>query len=45
MKPGLYEQIINMEMNSELEQIPADCKHQQKVDSAEASKVLSAYVA
>lgn len=45
MRPGLYEQIINNEMSSELEQIPADCKHQEKVDSAEASRVLSAYVA
>ena len=45
MKPGLYEQIINKEMNHELEQIPADCKYQEKVDSAEASRVLSTYVA
>ena len=45
MKPGIYEQIINKEMNDELEQIPADCKHRERVDSAEASKVLSAYVA
>ncbi len=45
MKPGLYEQIINKEMNDELEHIPADCIHQEKVDSAEASRVLSTYVA
>ncbi len=45
MKPGLYEQIINNKMHEELEQIPADCKYQKKVDSAEASKVLSAYAA
>ena len=45
MKPGLYEQIINNEMSGELEKIPADRKHQEKVDSAEASRVLSAYVA
>ena len=45
MKPGLYEQIINKEMNHELEQIPADCKYQERVDSAEASRVLSTYVA
>ncbi len=45
MKPGLYEQIINNQVNSELKQIPADCKYRQKVDSAEASKVLSTYVA
>lgn len=35
MKPGLYEQIINRQMNHELESIPEDCKHQEKVDSAE----------
>ena len=45
MKPGLYEQIINNEISDELKQIPADCIHQEKVDSAEASRVLSAYVA
>ena len=31
MKPGLYEQIINRQMNHELELIPEDCKHQEKV--------------
>ena len=45
MKPGLYEQIINGQLNSELELIPDECKHQEKVDSAEASRVLSTYVA
>ncbi len=45
IKPGLYEQIINEQMNKELEQLPEECKHQEKVDSAEASKVLSTYVA
>lgn len=45
MKPGLYEQIINGQLNSELELIPDQCKHQEKVDSAEASRVLSTYVA
>ena len=45
MKSGLYEQIINREMNDELEQISVDCKHQEKVDSAEASRVLATYVA
>lgn len=37
--------LFNKEMNSELEQIPADCKYQEKVDSAEESRVLSTYVA
>lgn len=45
MKPGLYEQIINKKMNNELEQIPEDCKHQARVDSAEASRVLATYFA
>ena len=45
MKPGLYEQIINREMNDELEQISADCKYLEKVDSAESSRVLATYVA
>ena len=41
MKPGLYEQIINKEMDEELEQIPEERKYREKVDSAEASKVLA----
>ena len=45
MKSGLYEQIINNQLHSELNEIPDECKHLQKVDSAEASKVLSSYVA
>ena len=45
MKPGLYEQIINKQINSELEQIPEECKHREKVDGAEASRILATYVA
>ncbi len=45
MKPGLYEQIINKQINNELEKIPDECKHREKVDGAEASRVLSTYVA
>ncbi len=45
MKTGLYEQIINKQINSELEQIPDECKHCEKVDGAEASRILSTYVA
>ncbi|MCI5872501.1 MAG: hypothetical protein PUJ55_11635 [Clostridiales bacterium] len=45
MKLGLYEQIINGQLNSGLKQIPEECKHQEKVDSAEASRALSTYVA
>ena len=45
MKPGLYEQIINKQMNEELRLIPEECRHQEKVDSAEASRVLATYAA
>ena len=44
LKPGLYEQIINKEIDKELEQIPEACKNQDKIDKAEASRVLSSYV-
>lgn len=45
MKPGLYEQIINKQMNEELQSVPEECRHQEKVDSAEASRVLATYAA
>ena len=45
MKSGLYEQIINEEMKEALASIPEDCRHQEKVDSAEASRVLATYAA
>ena len=45
MKPGIYEQIINNQLHTELDEMPDECKYLQKVDSAEASKVLSSYVA
>lgn len=45
MKPGLYEQIINKQMNEELASVPEECRHQEKVDSAEASRVLATYAA
>ena len=45
MKPGLYEQIINKQMNEELQSVPEECRHQVKVDSAEASRVLATYAA
>ncbi len=45
MKPGLYEQVINEKINSDLDQIPPECRYQEKVDGAEASRVLSSYVA
>ena len=45
MESGIYEQIINKKLSSELEKLPGDCKYQEKVDAAEASKVLATYVA
>lgn len=45
MKSGLYEQIINEEMNEALASVPEDCRHQEKLDSAEASRVLATYAA
>lgn len=45
LKHGLYEQVINDEINNELEILPEECKNVEMIDSAEASKVLSAYVA
>ena len=45
MKPGLYEQIINKQMNEELQSVPEECRHQEKVDSTEASRVLATYAA
>ena len=45
MKPGLYEQIMNEEMKKALALVPEDCRHQERVDSAEASRVLATYAA
>ena len=45
MESGIYEQIINKQLSDELEKLPEECKYQEKVDAAEASKVLSTYVA
>ena len=45
MRPGLYEQIINKQMNEELASVPEECRYQEKVDSAEASRVLATYAA
>lgn len=43
MKPGLYEQIINRQMNHELESIPEDCKHQEKDMSDTIEKVKTTF--
>ncbi len=44
LKPGLYEQVVTDGIESELEEVPEECKDVGKIDAAEASKVLSAYV-
>ena len=45
LSPGLYEQIINQALNSELLEIPEACKSIASIDRAEASKVLAQYLA
>lgn len=45
LSPGLYEQIINQALNSELSEIPEACKSIAPIDRAEASKVLAQYLA
>lgn len=45
LRPGLYEQIINNALNSELEEIPEARKSVAPIDKAEASKVLAQYLA
>ena len=42
---GLYEQVINNQLNSELSEIPEACKAVAPIDKAEASKVLAQYLA
>ena len=42
---GLYEQVINNALSSELSEIPEDRKAVAPIDKAEASKVLSQYLA
>ena len=42
---GLYEQVINNQLNSELADIPEACKAVAPIDKAEASKVLAQYLA
>ena len=45
LHPGLYEQVINEELNDELTEVPEDRKAVAPIDRAEASKVLSQYLA
>ena len=42
---GLYEQVINNALTSELAEIPEACKAVAPIDKAEASKVLAQYLA
>ena len=42
---GLYEQVINNQLNSELSEIPEARKTVVPIDKAEASKVLAQYLA
>ncbi len=44
LEPGLYEQIINKQIQSELTGSADDLKRVEKIDRAEASEILSRYV-
>ena len=45
LHPGLYEQVINNQLTSELAEIPGARKAVAPIDKAEASKVLAQYLA
>lgn len=45
LRHGIYEQVINNALNSELAEIPEACKAVAPIDKAEASKVLEQYLA
>lgn len=42
--PGLYEQVINKEIDNELNEIADACKAVSPIDKAEASKILAQYM-
>lgn len=44
LHPGLYEQVINNALNSELSEVPEVRKSTAPIDTAEASKVLAQYL-
>ena len=44
LKPGLYEQVINQEIKTELAETSVDQKLSQKIDAAEASGILAGYI-
>ena len=45
LHPGLYEQVVNNRLTSELAEIPEARKALAPIDRAEASKVLAQYLA
>ena len=44
LKPGLYEQVINQEIKTELAETSVEQKLLQKIDAAEASDILTGYI-
>ena len=44
LKPGLFEQVINKQINNELSSIPKARLYTELIDEAEAPKVLASYV-
>ncbi|MDD6348046.1 MAG: DUF3427 domain-containing protein [Lachnospiraceae bacterium] len=44
LKKGLYEQVVNKEIEEELHNLPDAVKHVEKIDTAEASSVLTQYL-
>ncbi|TQI67882.1 DEAD/DEAH box helicase [Clostridium sp. KNHs216] len=44
LQPGLYEQVINREINTDLSELPAARQATVPIDKAEASKVLAQYL-
>ena len=44
LQPGLYEQVINNALSSELSEIPEARKSTAPIDTAEAAKVLAQYL-
>jgi superfamily II DNA or RNA helicase/HKD family nuclease len=44
LQPGIYEEVVNAKIARQLSDIPENCKETEKIDKAEASRVLSAYL-
>ena len=45
LKPGLYEQIVNQAISTELISVSEQCKSVEKLESAKAPQALAGYVA